>query len=443
MFTSKKLFRALLKIGSRHRNVAISVIFSISVLWWTHPDNTLLYGQDSYNFFLNVFNPILNPFHIYNIEQGWITNISIASAYPILSLSSLLGLVGSPPLIERLILMLLIFIQTFGLLRLLETFDKVRGSLRKNTMAALISSLFYLANVFTLTVTLWHYELWTFPLAVAPYWLSSILEILYSEKVSRNRLLQTIGISIFLSPAMSGGWAVMWIFLIIMAFIFLLFFLLSKKWSIRETFSRSWLLIALGASTLLWINIPSYLIFFILHPVSATSVSNYESLFLGTAGIDPIYKVLAGLNLSQWPIFDVQSYGWVHGYWNILLYTSYLIIPVFLFGLFFIRRNRALLFFYVISIPVIIFSNGNSFPFSHVNNYLFDLGGSFLILANAYYFIGALYIISIAVIIYQIVEWSLGSLQKYTRNRISHQNQINEKGNIIGVSKPDRNIAKK
>ena len=259
----KKLLSKLSGISSRQRNLLISIIFSFSVLWWTHPDNTLLYGQDSFNFFFDVSNPILNPLHVYNIEQGWITNISIGISYPLLITSSLLGLILSPPLIERFILMLLIFIQTFGLLRLLETFDSVRGSHRKSTIAALISSLFYLANVFTLTVTLWHYEIWTFPIAVAPYWLSSVLEILYSEKVSRSRLLQTIGVSIFLSAAMSGGWSIMWILLIFVAFIFLLYFFLSKKWSIRETISRVWLLVGLGVSTLLWVNIPSYLIFFI------------------------------------------------------------------------------------------------------------------------------------------------------------------------------------
>ena len=146
----------------------------------------------------------------------------------------------------------------------------------------------------------------------------------------------------------------MWILLIFIAVIFLLSFSLSKKWSIKETLLRFWLLIALGTSTLLWVNIPGYLIFFIFHPVSTISISTYQSAFLGTASIDPIYKVLAGLNLSQWPLFDVQSYGWTNGYWNVLLYTSYLIIPIFFSGLFFLKRYKVLTFLYAISIPIFL-----------------------------------------------------------------------------------------
>lgn len=433
MSKTRKLIHILLKRGQAHSDLFISLIFSISLLWWTHPDNTLLYGQDSYQFFLNVFNPILNPLHVYNIEQGWITNISIGNSYFTLALPFLLGLILTPPIVERIILMILIFFQTFGFLRLLETFNKIRGIDNKNIIASIISSLFYLANIFTLTVTLWHLELWTLPLVVAPYWLSSILEILYFKNISKNRLLQTITISIFLSPAMSGGWSVMWILLIFIALFFLLYFLLSKKWSIKETFSRFSLLFALGFSTLLWVNIPGYIIFFILHPVSSTSVSTYNSGFLATSGYYPIYKVLAGLNLSQWPIFDVQSYGWVAGYWNVLQYTSYLIIPIFFSGIFFIKRNKVLIFFYAISTPVIIFSNGDSFPFGFINNYFYHLGGVFLILVNAYYFVGAIYLASIGVIIYNLADWTIGNLKKLFGNKKSYINKKNKNNNSVEI----------
>lgn len=417
LFGSNKLFKKLFVEGSRRINILISIAFSLSTFWWTHPDNTLLYGQDSFNFFLNAFNPIFNPLHVYNIEQGWITHISINSGYPTFALSFFLELFLSIPLTERVILALFIFIQTFGFLRLLETFDKFRPSKRKNNIALLVASLFYLANVFTLTVTLWHYEIWTFPLVVAPYWLSSIIEILYSNKVSRNRLLQTIGLSIILSPAMSGGWSIMWILLIFIAFIFLILFSILGKYTIREVLSRFWYLIALAGSTLLWVNIPNYLIFFIIHPVAFTSINTYQSAFLATKTSYPIYRVIAGLNLSPWTSFDISSYGWPNGYWNILLYSSYLIIPIFFLGLFFLKRNRVLIFLYTISIPVIIFSNGDSFPFGYINNYLYHFGGVFLILVNAYYFIGALYLLSIGVILYILFEWALENMKRLTSKK--------------------------
>ena len=431
---SPKISKYALKIKEfKHEDLIIASILSLSVLWWTRPYNTILYGQDSYNFFLISFRYITNLFKVYGIEQGWITGIGVNNAFTFLVLPSVLSFFFGPPVIERIVLVILIFLQVFGFLRVLGTFDEIRGVKGRSVILKSLASLFYLANVFSLTVTLWHFELWTLPLVVLPYWASSALEILYLDKIRKSRLLQTIGISIFLSPAFSGGWSVEWLILILVTFIMLLFFYLSKRWSLREAVYRFFLLLVLGASTLLWVDVPGYILYFFTTHQKALSASTYIPSFISQAKYFSIYKVLAGLSLSRWPIFDLPSYGWPAGYWNLLSLVSYLIIPIFLVGLFLIKKNRGLLFFYLVSIPVIILSNGPGLPFGPINVFLIRLGGVFLILADAYIFIGGLYIISIAVVIYVLLDASFSSLAKKvsTKNSDEDVNKQNERTSKI------------
>lgn len=387
----------------KHKDLILSLIIALTVLWWTRPDNAIIYGQDSYNFFINVYGPSINPLILYSIGQGWITNISFGTSYPFLALSYVVSFFLNPAYVERFILMILIFLQTYGLLRVFSTLGEIDGK-DSGTAIKLASVLFYLANPFTLTVTLWHFEAWIFPMVLLPYWISVILETLYFDNIRRGRLFQTIALSIFLVPGVINGWVTIWLYLSLMSILFLIYFTVSKKWNLRMFFTKLKYLIVLPAATLLWSNIPTYIYFFIMHPVSTFSPPTYRSAFLGQTKYSSIINILSGLNASGWPTLDIRSYGWQTGFWNILMAASLIIILILFIGLLYVKKNRVLILFYIISVPVLILSFEDNFPFGYINSFLLHLGGLFLILVNAYYFIGFIYILSLAVIIYYVLS---------------------------------------
>jgi hypothetical protein len=70
----------------------------------------------------------------------------------------------------------------------------------------------------------------------------------------------------------------------------------------------------------------------------------------------------------------------------------------------------------VIAILAVVFSTGYNPPFGIINYYLFRLGGPFLILANAYYFVSQFYVLFLSVLIYFVFGLSLSSIPKPKSN---------------------------
>lgn len=424
----------------KRKDFLISLLFSLSVLWWTHPDNTIIYGIDSFSFFLHPFNPNFSPLYLYQTSGGFITWAPVSSyIFYISTLSKIFSQFLTPPYVERVFFILFVFLESFGMFRLFSTINTLNNDKADNNLLGkILATTFYLFNPFTLTVTLWHFEQWSFPLILLPFWISVILEIIYAKKLNWARFFETVGLSIFLAPALSGEYAPMWLYIILMTLVLVIIKGLRDRLSWNETIKKSSTIILLGALTLLWTNIPAYIDQFLLNRSTNLTVANNISIFNSTLSYTSIQRVLGGLTVSPWIKIYPETYGWTPLFTNFLIFSGYLIIPLFLIGFTFINKTKHLAYFYLLCLPVIIFSMEGVFPFSIINEFLFNLGGPFLVLSESYYFLGEIYILSLSVIIYAIFNSNLrGVIKKPNFVNISLKNKtipINRKRIHIGSS---------
>ena len=272
-------------------------------------------------------------------------------------------------------------------------------------------------------------------MVVLPYWISTFLDIIFLSKLNKKRFLETAAISIILAPAIGGEFAPLWIYLIVVSISFVAFRWATQSLRFRSAAIKSLLFFLMGAITLIWTNVPGYIYGFIYHPnTNFLPASNYN-LFYSFSKYSSILRVLGGLTVTPWLTIYPQTYDWTSSYAIVLIYSGYLIIPLFLFGLFYLRKVKYLTYFYCLSTPVIIFSMGADFPFIFLNRFLLGLGGPFLVLTNAYYLLGEIYILSISVIIYHLFLHSLILFEKNPRLSSKHLFNVKTKKIILKLRK--------
>lgn len=420
MITSPRQMETILKLKhytKQHIDIIVSIILALSVFWWTHPDSYLLYGLDEILFYIRPFGPFLNPLNLVRVIGGASTVAPIGGPFFYVSLISQIFLfVASPPMVERMFFAILIFLETYGIFRVFSSLDLISNNENNNKwLGRVLASSFYVFNPFTLTVTLWHLEGWTFPMVVLPYWISTFLEIIFLTKLNKTRFLETAAISIILAPAIGGEFAPLWMYIIFVSILFVTYRWVTRNSSFRSAAIKSLLFLLMGAITLIWANIPGYIYDFVIHiNPNFLPINNYY-LFYSLTKYSPILRVLGGLTVTPWLTIYPPAYDWTSAYATALTYSGYLIIPLLLFGLFYLKKVRYLTYIYVLSIPVIIFSMEGNFPFVFLNRFLLGLGGPFLAITNAYYFLGEIYILSISVLIYLLFSDSLNLFRKKPR----------------------------
>lgn len=440
MILSSRLQENILKLKyftKKHIDLILPTVFAISVFWWTHPDNYLLYGLDEVLVFIHPFGPFLNPLNLVRIIGGTSTVAPISGPFFYVSLiSQIFSFVAGPPMVERMLLAILIFLQTYGMFRVFSTLDIISNDKNNNKwLAEIIASSFYVFNPFTLTNTLWHFEAWTFPMVVLPYWISTFLEIIFLSKLNKTRFLETAVISIILAPGIAGEFSSLWMYLVLISISFVSFRGVTRKLSFRSVVIKSALFLLMATITLIWTNIPGYIYNFVLHSNPNFFPTNELSLFYSNTKYSSIFKVLGGLTVTPWLIIYPKTYDWTSLYTTVLVYSGYLIIPLFLVGFLYIKKVKYLSYFYVLSIPVIIFSMGGDYPFVFLNRFLLELGGPFLVITNAYYLLGEIYILSISVIIYLLFLGSLNIYEKGPRFSSEKQSELGPRKLIFKLKK--------
>ena len=435
--TRRELIQLMAHIR-KHIGVYFPLILAITALIWTYPYNNIIYGLDSFNFFLYPFNTNFSPFILYSYKN--VSNIVVDSAgnFYIDVFSYILSSLLAIQLVERIMIIISIFLAAYGIFHLLETLDRINGwKNRKEILAKLIVTSMYIANPFTLSTALWHFEGWSLFMVILPYWISTILEILFLESVSARRYTFTILLSIIMAPGLSGPYAVSSSYIILISSVFLfLVFLKHKKG--REWFARRLvLLLLLPLSTLIWINLPAYLQVYLSGTNPQLSLANNYAIFVSNSLHSQWYHVL-GLSALGWLYSYPQTYGWNLTYNSLLIWSGYLLIPLLILAMIKIRHTVYFYFLITLMVPIFIFSTGFNFPFGGINATLLKLNGPFLIITNAYYFMIEIYIVVLSIFIYSALLIPSQERSNFKRNQTQKKSinnfTIHSKTNIVPTS---------
>lgn len=396
----------LFKVDIQKAHIIVPVLFAFLFLLATTPFTNVIYGLDSYNYFFNPFNSNFSPLFLYSYKKAWLNIVTDSSAsFYISSFAFALRSFLSPPFVERVLLFVYVFIGGAGMFDLLTTLEKINH--KENTVGNLIRKslaiAFFIANPFTLSITLWHFEGWSLFMVLSPFWIALGLKFIYFTKFPFKAFLMTTIISILLAPGLSGPYAVSALYISMFTLLYLVIYKVRHKVQFKYIILGVIGILLLDTLTVAWINVPSFLVNFIFTSNSGYTSSKLLSIFYSNSAYASLTHVM-GLSALGWLYTFPKAYGWSHVYNEILIISGYFLIPIFILGIFYVKRIKGLTFFYLLSIPVLIISVGSNFPFAQINVFLFNLKGPFLILTNTYYFIGQIYVISIIVVIYVIIS---------------------------------------
>ncbi len=402
----KGRFLESIKKISRYENIIIALIISFSILTFINPFSYYIYGQDSIPFF-GLFTYYQNPLFTFNA--------GIETLYFSIIVNFLDSIFSNLIFVQDLLLFVGTFLAGIGVFDLLDIIIPVENRTIRIT-GKILALLFFLYNPFTLSVIWPHLLGWSFLYLLSPFIISFFTDILYNG-INIKRFIIVSLLGIVLNMGISGSYLP---FFLIIAAVYLLLDLLELGKNIKKNFPvRRYIYNALGM--ILFVLIVSAWSFLQLYTEtyskinSSFSDSSLLQFFISESSTTTLPNVLS-LTAYSWIYYVPSAYPWI-GYFSAIQTAGYLIFFLLPFSVIMLSKYRKTLPLTIIAILAVIFSTGNNFPFSFLNEHLLLLRGTFLFLVNAYYFTIQFYVLFLSVLIYFIVVWALEIVPKKIINK--------------------------
>lgn len=408
---------------SRAMHKLLPLMIGLTPLFWLFPfkDMISIYsGILTPNPFSFNSSPLI-PYH-YTYSYVFPINDNVSGTFFSLILYALHWLSSSWVLTEYSTIILLATLQAYGIFYLLGVINEIQGkNVFDNVVSKVLISVLFLYNPFTLSVTWWSIEGWTVFYTLMPFFVGLFLEILFLMRIRTKRYLWALVLMTIFSFALNGPLAVPFLYTILM---FVLYAFFTKILSLRierptkTTIKQITFLMIPGLAITIPLLLPYVLL--PLHGQYApgyVTTSNYLNIFFSQSETTQLQKVIT-LFAFNWIYHAPSTYPWIR-YSDTIKYCSYGLIVLLLVGIYRIRASRILRFFYIFMIAPIVFSVGHNFPFGSLNLALLKLGGPFLIVVNAYYIIGELYVISLLIITYITISSNSSDIRLAFSNTLS------------------------
>jgi len=382
----------------------VPVLIAATIFLFTNPFRFYIFGQDSITF-IGLFSFYQNPLFTFN--NG------IETVYFSFLVNSLNAVFHNPILTEDILMFFGALLATIGIFDLIDVLDFKFGR-NASIFGKIVASLFYLYNPFTLSVTWAHIEGWPFLMVAAPFIISFLLDTLYNRG-SAKRLLATTILFFFLAMGASGSFLPFILIIILIFLVYWFYFfieaLISHK-TIKPYIKKLVYIILFPLLAFLWDFIPMLnLGIAYLNRISGPSLFQ---LFYSESSTTTLPHVLSLLAYS-WIYFVPNAYPWI-GSLQVIQLAGYSLLFFVPFSMIMFAKAKNVSPMIVIAILAVVFSTGYNPPFGIINYYLFRLGGPFLIIANAYYFVSQFYVLFLSVLIYFVFGLSLSSIPKSKSN---------------------------
>lgn len=421
-------------------------LIGLSSLIWIGLGTSLLYTQDSVNYFIQPFAYGNDPLHAATFMYG--TNL-VQFTVPDLFLDTfsiaLLNLHLAPGTVERIGIVSIAVVSNYGYFLLFGEIAKGTSRARNTAKlgGAIVGSLLFLINPYTLTVTWWHFLPWSLFIAGLPF-LTLIVILIGRMRFLDPRLYLSLLVLVVLAPGFYGPYAssTLLVFSVFIA-AYTLNDLLNGhlNWA---TVERACVYIFSFAATA-WASI-AYLITVRSQNLSVylsglTEPGQVSALLQSESETTSIANVLRLVGFSWlYQGNGVRSYPWF-SLFPLIAAASWLIPLIWIFGTTYLRRYPVLFPIYVTSMIAITFSVGSNPPFGIINQGLAQMGGPFYIVLNAYYFIGEFYVLTVALIaalIFQDVLNSAIPLPRFRSAKIRSRRSLQFQNSSRRVSSVER-----
>ena len=183
-------------------------------------------------------------------------------------------------------------------------------------------------------------------------------------------------------------------------------------------------IIAYVAISSLWSFFPYYLLSY--STITSTFSGNFLiNFFISESQTTTLPNVLS-LTAYSWIYFVPNAYPWIKEF-NVIQTSAYMLLLFIPTIFIIIKKYYKILPLSLIALLAIMFSTGYNFPFGFINEHLLLLGGPFLFLTNAYYFVIQFYVLFISVLL-SIVFYNL--ISKVSREKKVSKNKLNLFKNI-------------
>jgi hypothetical protein len=368
-------------------------IIGLTPLIWFGISGSELYGQDS----VTLVSPLQYNFHtLIQYNYLYFAGFPVPDQSPYFYLRSVWlafeVITGEVGISERLVLLTVAIVSVYGVFDLCGTLNEINGRNRGDFPAAtILAALLFLMNPLTLSLTWWHVGNWTFFLAFSPILLSTLLINHYLDRVSLSRIGLTVAAGILLAPGLASAFSVDVGYVLLVFLAAALVRVLLDPRVRRFLVRRLAILFGLGAATVLWVELPYYLI-----PNAAytsndfVTPSNAVATFLRESQTTSALSVMRLVGFS-WLYQVPTAYPWIRFLPEIAI-ASFIFPSILIVSALFVRRTNGLRLLVPSVVPLIVVMTGAQPPFEWLNRFLFALGGPFLIEAGGFYLVAELYL---------------------------------------------------
>lgn len=391
-------------------NFITPLVLGLSIIIFLWPFKFFIYGEGNL-LFLNPFSYNISPLMQYHYSYSY--SFPISDGAPFIFVDTIVYVVHfitkSWIVTEDFLMLFISVIQSFGIFFMLSIVNNIRGKpLDSSFLLKSLLTALYVFNPFSLSVTWWSLQNWTFFYAICPITIGICLEILFTKASIWKHYLPFLLLLVIFVPGINGAFAVPFLYILLFFTIYILFRSIFKDKNVTDSIKTTVKKIFLIFTPGLLILLPAFLPYVLLPLGSVISPgyvtkSNLITTFLIQSRSTQILHVLS-LYAFDWLYFASATYPWsiLSSY---MQDTSYLIIFLFLISFFYIRKSRLIRLVLIFTIIPIMFSVGDNFPFGTINLFLIGIGGPFYIIVNSYYIMGELYVVSLILIFFLLYSY--------------------------------------
>lgn len=421
---------------TRSLNFITPLILGLSVVIFLWPFKYFIYGEGNL-LFLNPFSYNISPLMQYHYSYSYSFPISDGAPYIFLDtiIYVLHFLTRSWIATEDFLILFISVIQSFGIFFMLSVVNNTRGKPLDSSfiLKSLLTAL-YMFNPFSLSITWWSLQNWTFFYALCPVTIGICLEISFNKAFVWKHYLPFLLLLVVFVPGINGAFAVPFLYILLFFTIYIAFRSIFKDKNVTDSFKTSVKKIFLLFTPGLIVLLPAFLPYVFLPlgneiaPGYVTK-SNLITTFLIQSRTTQILHVLS-LYAFNWLYFASATYPWMI-FSSYMQDISYLIIFLFLISFFYIKNSRLIRLFLIFTFVPVMFSVGNNFPFGTINLFLIGLGGPFYIIINSYYIMGELYVASLIIIFFILYSYYEVKPKKFLQDHLQKsRNEHNDQADL-------------
>jgi hypothetical protein len=381
------------------------LIAAVGPFYWGRPWGDFLYGQDSTR--------LLQPF-TFNDSPMIPYSYLDSSTFPVPDFTPYFYIDGTLRVLsdlavpswvsERLLLCLFAGLAAAGAVVLCRTIDSVRDrpSVSRAWVLGLVA-LAYVYNPFTLSITFWHVEGWTLFLAFLPWLATLALRVAHGRTVPIRFAIFVTLLGIYLAPGTISSFAVPVSVVLLWGIVAVWLVRSGRPFRWKDRLLRSTVLVGVVLGIEGWSFVP-----FLLVPNIAYTSNNYVTpanlvaVYTEVAATSTPFAVLT-LTAFSWLARTPSAYGWFALF--PLVAAAAVVFPLLaILGAGRLRRSPGALLVYAMGLTVLPLMIGGVAPLTGLDIDLLHLGGPFLVLAGAYYFLGTLYVLLTVVGLHELLH---------------------------------------